>query len=97
MQLAQRAEAKDPQAIAELDTLQQGSRQNIHGARRAFYGTLNDQALLQLNDGNGKKRIELLVGAKGDPQLVFYHEDGSILQKLPHTPANTTTADTHGR
>jgi len=96
MQLARQAEAKDPQAIAELEVLQKGSAQNIHGARRAFYGTLNDQALLQLNDGNGKKRIELLVGAKGDPQLVFYREDGSILQKLPQTPLDKTTADAHG-
>ena len=39
--------------------------------------------MLQLNDPQGNKRIEMAVGKDGKPQLVFYAEDGSELLRLP--------------
>lgn len=92
MDLMQKAEQGDSNAKAQLAELEKTSPDNIHGARRAFYGTINDKALLQLNDALGKKRIELAVSAKGEPQLVFYREDGTVLQRLPDSTTGPAVA-----
>ena len=82
MQLMLAAEAGDSAAATKIKELEQ-LHPDIHGNRRAFYGTLNKKAMLQLNDPQGNKRIEMAVGTDGKPQLVFYAEDGSELMRLP--------------
>ena len=72
----------DSAAAAKIKELEL-QHPDIHGNRRAFYGTLNKKAMLQLNDPQGNKRIEMAVGTDGQPQLVFYAEDGSELLRLP--------------
>lgn len=82
MQLMFAAEKGDAEATAKIKELEQ-QYPDIHGNRRAFYGTLNKKAMLQLNDPQGNKRIEMAVDKDGKPQLVFYAEDGSELLRLP--------------
>jgi hypothetical protein len=84
MALMLAAEKGDVAATAKIKELEQ-QQPDIHGHRRAFYGTLNQKAMLQLNDPQGKKRIEMAVDTDGKPQLVFYAEDGSELLRLPET------------
>lgn len=84
MALMLAAEQGDAAATAKIKELEQ-AHPDIHGHRRAFYGTLNQKAMLQLNDPQGKKRIEMAVDTDGKPQLVFYAEDGSELLRLPET------------
>ncbi|WP_337881487.1 hypothetical protein [Rheinheimera sp.] len=74
----------DTEAQSKLQQLEQ-QQPDIHGHRRAFYGTVDRKAMLQLNDPQGKKRIEMAVGKDGQPQLVFYAADGSELLRLPET------------
>ncbi|WP_337841917.1 hypothetical protein [Rheinheimera sp.] len=74
----------DTEAQSKLQQLEQ-QQPDIHGNRRAFYGTVDRKAMLQLNDPQGKKRIEMAVGKDGQPQLVFYAADGSELLRLPDT------------
>lgn len=74
----------DTEAQSKLRQLEQ-QQPDIHGHRRAFYGTVDRKAMLQLNDPQGKKRIEMAVGKDGQPQLVFYAADGSELLRLPET------------
>lgn len=76
------ADKGDSDAAAKIKELEL-QHPDIHGQRRAFYGTLNKKAMLQLNDPQGKKRIEMAVDTDGKPQLVFYAEDGSELMRLP--------------
>ena len=82
MALMLAAEQGDAAASAKIKQLEQ-QQPDIHGHRRAFYGTLNQKAMLQLNDPQGKKRIEMAVDTDGKPQLVFYAADGSELLRLP--------------
>ncbi len=84
MTLMLAAEKGDAAAAAKIKELEQ-QQPDIHGHRRAFYGTLNQKAMLQLNDPQGKKRIEMAVDTDGKPQLVFYAADGSELLRLPET------------
>lgn len=72
----------DTEAQSKLRQLEQ-QQPDIHGHRRAFYGTVDRKAMLQLNDPQGKKRIEMAVGKDGQPQLIFYAADGSELLRLP--------------
>lgn len=83
MELALAAEKGDKAAIAKLEALDVNKDGSIHGARRAFYGTFNNKAMLQLNDPSGKKRIEMAVNAKGEPQLVFFDDKGTEILRLP--------------
>jgi hypothetical protein len=82
MPLMLAAEQGDATATAKVKELEL-KHPDIHGQRRAFYGTLNKKAMLQLNDPQGKKRIEMAVDTDGTPQLVFYAEDGTELMRLP--------------
>lgn len=84
MALMQAVQQGDSKAQARLQQLEQ-QQPDIHGHRRAFYGTVDRKAMLQLNDPQGKKRIEMAVGKDGQPQLVFYAADGSELLRLPET------------
>lgn len=79
MLAAEQGDAVASEKIKQLELTQP----DIHGNRRAFYGTLNKKAMLQLNDPQGKKRIEMAVDTDGKPQLVFYAEDGTELMRLP--------------
>lgn len=79
MLAAEQGDAAASEKIKQLELTQP----DIHGNRRAFYGTLNKKAMLQLNDPQGKKRIEMAVDTDGKPQLVFYAEDGTELMRLP--------------
>jgi hypothetical protein len=87
MALMLKAQQGDADATAKIKELEQ-THPDIHGHRRAFYGTLNKKAMLQLNDPQGKKRIEMAVDTDGKPQLVFYGEDGSELMRLPEAVSN---------
>lgn len=82
MALMLAAEQGDTAASEKIKQLEL-TQPDIHGNRRAFYGTLNKKAMLQLNDPQGKKRIEMAVDTDGKPQLVFYAEDGTELMRLP--------------
>jgi hypothetical protein len=84
MSLMLAAEQGDTAAAEKIKALEL-QHADIHGQRRAFYGTLNKKAMLQLNDPQGKKRIEMAVGTDGNPQLVFFAADGSELLRLPET------------
>ncbi len=82
MALMHAIEKGDATASAKMKELER-KHSDIHGQRRAFYGTINKKAMLRLNDPQGKKRIEMAVDIDGKPQLVFYAEDGTELMRLP--------------
>lgn len=81
MRLMHAADKGDQAAAAKIAELEKSEQ--IHGSRRAFYGTLNQKAMLQLHDPQGKKRIEMAVGSDGEPQLLFYDAKGDIVLRLP--------------
>ena len=68
---------------------QQFLEENKDVARRAFYGTLNGNAQLQLSDAKGNKRIQLVVTKNGDAKLEFLDEKGHVIMRLPETPSPT--------
>lgn len=78
MQAAKAGSAQAKQQLAELD-----KDGDLYGQRRAFYGTYNKKAMLQLRDPAGKLRIEMAVTADGIPQLIFFDEQESEVLRLP--------------
>jgi hypothetical protein len=57
--------------------------EKLGGTRRAFYGTLNGDSQLQLNDSNGNKRIQLIVTEQGEAKLEFLDDKGKVIMRLP--------------
>ncbi len=53
------------------------------GTYRAFYGTLNGDAKLQLHDTDGNKRIQMVVTESGEAKLEFLDEKGQVILRLP--------------
>lgn len=53
------------------------------GTYRAFYGTLNGDAKLQLHDSHGNKRIQMVVTEDGEAKLEFLDENGQVILRLP--------------
>jgi hypothetical protein len=92
MRLMLAAEKGDKTAADQIALLEK--TEQIHGSRRAFYGTLNQKAMLQLHDPQGKKRIEMAVGKDGEPQLLFYDAKGDIVLRLPEAQPMTKNSAT---
>jgi hypothetical protein len=79
-----RAEAAgDIEQMTELE--KQFIEENKGAARRAFYGTLNGNSQLRLNDAQGNKRIQLVVSKEGEAKLEFLDEQGNVIMRLPET------------
>ncbi|WP_444941005.1 hypothetical protein ACJJI3_22665 [Microbulbifer sp. ZKSA004] len=57
--------------------------EKLGGTRRAFYGTLNGDSKLQLNDIDGNKRIQLMVTKDGEAKLEFLDINGQVIMRLP--------------
>lgn len=57
------------------------------GARRAFYGTLNGDSRLQLNDASGQVRIQMVVTKAGEAKLEFLDDNGKVIMSLPDSAA----------
>ncbi len=58
-------------------------QENQLGTYRAFYGTLNGDAKLQLHDSHGNKRIQMVVTEQGEAKLEFLDENGQVILRLP--------------
>jgi len=53
------------------------------GPRRIWVGRKGDgAATIELRDGAGRKRIEMLAPANGTPSLEFLDEQGQVVQQL---------------
>ena len=52
--------------------------------RRLFAGKTQDRsAIVSLADAAGKPRLNLTVGANGDPRIEFLDETGKVVARLP--------------
>ncbi|BFM11291.1 hypothetical protein R50072_14440 [Simiduia litorea] len=77
-----KAEAEgDTENMARLEA--QFNEENKEAARRAFYGTLNGDSQLRLNDAQGNKRIQLIVTKEGEAKLEFLDDAGNVIMRLP--------------
>ncbi len=50
---------------------------------RAFYGTLNGDAMLKLHDKQGQTRIRMIVDKEGIAKLEFLDAQGNMVLRLP--------------
>jgi hypothetical protein len=76
------AKAQGDTAAMEVIELQ-FNEENKGAVRRAFYGTLNGNSELRLSDGQGKKRIQLMVTESGEAKLEFLDDKGNVVLRLP--------------
>ncbi|BBM03711.1 hypothetical protein [Microbulbifer sp. GL-2] len=58
-------------------------KEKLGGTRRAFYGTLNGDSKLQLNDADGNNRIQMIVTKSGEAKLEFLSPKGEVIMSLP--------------
>lgn len=81
----------EAQKTEDIETMQEIEKyltdNKLLGARRAFYGTLNGDSRLQLNDANGQKRIQMVVTKAGEAKLEFLDESGKVIMSLPESIA----------
>ncbi|WP_105171966.1 hypothetical protein [Pseudoalteromonas sp. T1lg24] len=75
--------AGDTKTMNEIESYMVENK--LLGARRAFYGTLNGDSRLQLNDADGKKRIQMVVTKDGEAKLEFLDANGKVIMRLPET------------
>ncbi|QSX36606.1 hypothetical protein JYB85_15145 [Shewanella sedimentimangrovi] len=75
---AQRGDEQAKQQLAELN-----ADGKLYGVQRAFYGTLNGDAQLRLNDAEGNIRIRMVVDKLGVARLEFLNTKGEVVQRLP--------------
>jgi hypothetical protein len=71
-----------PEKIKERDRLRQYRFNN-----RLYIGRSRDNgaSLVQLSDGEGKPRLQLIVGADGSARIEFLNETGQVVNRI--TPA----------
>jgi alpha-D-ribose 1-methylphosphonate 5-triphosphate diphosphatase PhnM len=81
----------EAQKREDIETMQEIEKyltdNKLLGARRAFYGTLNGDSRLQLNDANGQKRIQMVVTKAGEAKLEFLDKSGKVIMSLPDSIA----------
>ena len=71
----------DKATMAEIQ--QYMTDNNLLGANRAFYGTVNGDARLQLHDVDGKVRIQMAVTKSGEAKLDFLNDKGKVIARFP--------------
>ena len=47
----------------------------------------NGSSLVQLADGEGRPRLQLMVDLSGNAKIEFLDEQGKVTQRIPETPA----------
>ncbi|WP_444930105.1 hypothetical protein ACJJIF_20425 [Microbulbifer sp. SSSA002] len=80
-ELTEAKKRNDRERVAQI--LRRYKEEKLGGTRRAFYGTLNGDSKLQLNDADGKKRIQLIVTKDGEAKLEFLDVNGQVIMSLP--------------
>lgn len=75
-----------PERDAKLKQLMDPINGDPAFAHRVFIGKdANKSALINLADGKGKTRIQLIVDANGDAKINFLDEAGKVVYSLPNT------------
>ncbi|HEY4090681.1 MAG TPA: hypothetical protein VGN46_04135 [Luteibacter sp.] len=73
------------------------SQENGQGERRLWAGRTADGASrLSLMDANGKKRVEISVGAKGEAEITFLDADGHSVKTISGSPTISSPASQPG-
>jgi hypothetical protein len=81
MALEKASKEGDLDAKAKLEELE---KQGLLSANnRAFYGTLNGDAMLKLHDKQGQTRIRMVVDKEGSAKLEFLDAQGKMVLRLP--------------
>lgn len=66
------------------EAMQQLRDNGVFGKDRMFIGRYrNKTAAIEMNDANGKTRIEISVEPNGNPKLEFLDESGKVIYSLP--------------
>lgn len=74
-----------PDRDAKLKQLMQPINGDPAFAHRVFIGKdANKSALINLADGKGKTRIQLIVDSSGDAKINFLDETGKVVSSLPN-------------
>jgi len=74
-----------PEKEAKLKQLLEPSNGDPAFAHRVFIGKdANKSALINLADGKGKTRIQLIVDANGDAKINFLDDTGKVVYSLPN-------------
>jgi len=74
-----------PERDAKLKLLLEPANSDPAFAHRVFIGKdANKSALINLSDGKGKTRIQLIVDSSGDAKINFMDETGKVVYSLPN-------------
>jgi hypothetical protein len=79
---AARARSDEERDRIRAEMLSFANAQGGLGAERMFAGKVREDALIRLNDPEGRPRLLLKVGADGMPSIEFLDEEGRTVRRI---------------